>query len=230
MSRTEELRRPVRFLRVGESGDPGLERPRLAALAPAVERFRRTLAAPRRAEPAPDRSAQLPALGGPAAGREAPLATVMARPAARLAIPQELDPADDDEAEMQVPCESVAARSGGPALEDAPRAPVEQAAAFAAPADGDAPEGWADRMARMVSTLCTRADPAFVTWTVTVPMDPQTLPQTELRLHLAPHWLSLRFSSQSQQSVQLIAAHRDRLVQLLERTPGLPHGIDVEIS
>ena len=84
-------------------------------------------------------------------------------------------------------------------------------------------------MAKMIAGLCTGADPAFVTWTVTVPMDPQVLPDTELRLHLSPHWLSLRFATQSQRAARLISLHRPRLQSQLEHMANLPHGIDIEV-
>ena len=71
---------------------------------------------------------------------------------------------------------------------------------------------------------------AFVTWTVTVPMDPQVLPDTELRLHLSPHWLSLRFTTQSQRAARLISLHRPRLLSQLEHMANLPHGIDIEVT
>jgi predicted pyridoxine 5'-phosphate oxidase superfamily flavin-nucleotide-binding protein len=92
-----------------------------------------------------------------------------------------------------------------------------------------AEDAWPDRMAKMIAALCTRADPAFVTWTVTVPMDPQVLPDTELRLHLSPHWLSLRFATQSQRAARLISLHRPRLQSQLEHMANLPHGIDIEV-
>jgi hypothetical protein len=85
-------------------------------------------------------------------------------------------------------------------------------------------------MAQQIVQLCRRADPAFVTWTVTVPLDPDVLPDTELRIHLSEHWLSLRFASHSPRSTDLIFRHRSRLQLLLERTPNLPHGIDIEVT
>lgn len=226
MSRADELRRPVRLLRPGEVGDAGPEQPRAPApaLAPAAERFRRTLAGPRRAEPEP----QARAAAAPQAREPVPPVRAGAEQArAGLAEAVGFEPLQEtDEAGAVAP---PAAVEEAPLPADAPH---ERPAVAAAPGDapgGEPAEGWADRMARMVATLCSRADPAFVTWTVTVPMDPDTLPQTELRLHMAPHWLSLRFASESPRAVQLILAHRERLVALLRRAGGVPHEVDVEV-
>lgn len=238
MSHVDELRRPVRILRPADVGAAGPDRARLsgAGLAPAADRFRRTLAAPRGIEAMLDQEARS---GASPTGR--PPMSEATRPAVRLAMPALLEVVLDEaeaaqgghERGREVEAVAAAARQAGndlPSPDERPRRSVEGRPSLAAASAGAQEDKWADDMARKVIALCQRADPAFVTWTVTVPMDPDTLPQTDLRLHMAPHWLSLRFASQSSQSVRLIAAHRDRLVELLERTPGLPHGIDVEIS
>jgi flagellar hook-length control protein FliK len=89
---------------------------------------------------------------------------------------------------------------------------------------------WPQQMAQTIAALCARAEPAFVNWTVTLPMDPQVLPQTDLRLSLSQHWLSLRFITQSPQAHHLVCSHRHRLIEQLERLPQLPHGIDIEVT
>jgi hypothetical protein len=226
MSRADELRRPVRLLRPGEVGEVGPEQPRAPApaLAPSAERFRRTLAGPRRAEPEPQaRGAAAPQAREPVP----PAGAGVVRASAALAETSGLQPLlEPDEADAVAP---PAAVEDTPLPTDAPPERPTVAAVPGEAAGAEPVEGWADRMARMVATLCSRADPAFVTWTVTVPMDPDTLPQTELRLHMAPHWLSLRFASESPRAVQLILAHRERLVALLRRAGGVPHEVDVEV-
>jgi flagellar hook-length control protein FliK len=89
---------------------------------------------------------------------------------------------------------------------------------------------WPQQMAQTIAALCARAEPSFVNWTVTLPMDPQVLPQTDLRLSLSQHWLSLRFITQSPQAHHLVCSHRHRLIEQLERLPQLPHGIDIEVT
>lgn len=85
-------------------------------------------------------------------------------------------------------------------------------------------------MATMVTDICDHADPAFRNWTATLCLDPKVLPETKLRLSLSPHWLSLRFISDSQQATALVSTYRSELVSLLEKAPNLPHGIDIEIA
>jgi hypothetical protein len=226
MSRTDELRRPVRLLRPGEVGDAGPDQPRapVPAGAPAAERFRRTLAGPRRAEAEPQaRGAAAPQAREPVPPAGAGAVRASAALAEAVGLMPLLEP---DEAGAVAP---PAAVEDTPLPADTPREPPAVPAGPGETAGSEAAEGWADRMARMVATLCSRADPVFVTWTVTVPMDPDTLPQTELRLHMAPHWLSLRFASESPRAVQLILAHRERLVALLRRAGGVPHEVDVEV-
>lgn len=96
--------------------------------------------------------------------------------------------------------------------------------------DQEAQERWADRMASLVNQLCSRADPAFKSWTATLRMDPSVLPETQLRLSLSPHWLSLRFVTESAAATRLVSSHRTELQSLLERAPNLPHGIDIDIA
>lgn len=117
---------------------------------------------------------------------------------------------------------------------------AEQAGAEAPPAVARMSEGgasahveqdpWPEQMAQTIAALCARAAPSFVNWTVTLPMDPQVLPETDLRLSLSQHWLSLRFITQSVHSHHLVSTHRHKLLEQLERLPQLPHGIDIEVT
>jgi hypothetical protein len=99
----------------------------------------------------------------------------------------------------------------------------------AAPVDV-AQDPWPEQMAQTIAALCARAAPSFVNWTVTLPMDPLVLPETDLRLSLSQHWLSLRFITQSPHSHHLVSTHRHKLLEQLERLPQLPHGIDIEVT
>ena len=54
--------------------------------------------------------------------------------------------------------------------------------------------------------------------------------ETELQIHLSPHWLTLRFATQSVVSAALVSRHRSRLLAQLERMPSLPYGIHIELT
>lgn len=97
----------------------------------------------------------------------------------------------------------------------------------------DATQGtpaWLVETARQIEWLCARTDPAFQTWSVTVPMDPTTLPETELALSLSHFSLTLRFRTRSEQSAVLVSKHRSQLQTLLEKLPALPQNIDIDLE
>lgn len=231
MSRTES-RRPLRVLsaeEIAQLQQQQQQAPRNAAqlaAAQSADRFRRTLAgpAPRRAEPAaPSASPPSP-----------PLA--QARPsAAPPVLPRQVEEAlaCDDE---PVPVEQAgAAAAMEPRELAAAQQPPDDDAPAALAADGPAAvsleqDPWPQEMAETIANLCARAAPSFVNWTVTLPMDPLVLPETDLRLSLSQHWLSLRFITQSPQSHHLVCRYRQGLLEQLERLPNLPHGIDIEVT
>lgn len=215
MSRAD-ARRPLRLHAVSELAGE-LPRPDAGSPALAAERFRRTLlgGSRRGSEEASPRDTTRSASGsqGSAKASHGALALVLpptAEPPSPAGTVRPVLPALA--AEWQLPEPEAAQPSAITALTAA------------------AGEGWAEQMAQQVVGLYRRADPAFVTWTVTVPLDPLVLPETELRLHLSPHWLSLRFATQSPQSAQLVLLHSPRLQLLLQQTPELPHGIDIEVT
>jgi len=223
MSRAEP-RRPLRLLQPAEVAG----RPAAAAQAAAqqsADRFRRTLGAPRRQEtaeaatPASSSASTSPdtsAASTPGAGSKASADRhgALAQPAApratsrAAAILHVLPPQDEGQAPEALDV---------PADDDGPDVPAAAA------------DDWPERMAASIATLCARADPAIVNWTVTIPMDPAVLPDTTLQLSLSQHWLALRFSTQSPQSHHLVCRYRPRLLEQLERLPQLPHGIDIEV-
>lgn len=215
MSRAD-ARRPLRLHAVSELAGE-LPRPDAASPALAAERFRRTLlgGSRRGSEDAPPRDTTRGASGSQGLAK-----------ASHGALALVLPPTAES------PSPAGAVRPVLPALAaewQLPEPEAAQAPAITAPTAA-AGEGWAEQMAQQVVGLYRRADPAFVTWTVTVPLDPLVLPETELRLHLSPHWLSLRFATQSPQSAHLVLLHSPRLQLLLQQTPELPHGIDIEVT
>jgi len=227
MSRTD-ARRPIRFLTVSELAQqaPQSHSDNHVAMAQSADRFRRTLGAPLRrgttAAAAPrETSAGSASPTNPAQGGRAPDTPQRAGtlPARSL---------KDTEAVLRAA--PLQAASPAFSTEERPDRAVDDAEPLGADAAiTTAEDAWPDQMAKMIAALCNRADPAFVTWTVTVPMDPQVLPDTELRLSLSPHWLSLRFATQSVRATRLICLHRPRLLSQLEHMANLPHGIDIEV-
>jgi hypothetical protein len=244
MSRTES-RRPIRVLSADEIAllrQQQNQAPRSAAQLAALQsadRFRRTLAGPsRRAEaaapaasprPAPPTSAPptslLPSSAQPHPAQPAKAGAGLALHAVVQELPANDEPAATEPllaadtqwlalAAHQLPDgeAGTAALTDGLAVPELPRDP------------------WPEQMAHTIAGLCARAEPAFVNWTVTLPMDPQVLPETDLRLSLSQHWLSLRFITQSPRSHHLVCRYRQSLLAELERLPNLPHGIDIEVT
>ena len=223
MSRTEP-RRPLRLLQPAEVAG----RPAAAAQAAAqqsADRFRRTLGAPRRQETA---EAATPASSSASNASDTPAPTT---PGAGSKAP-----ADRHGALAQPAAPRATSRTAAILHVLPPQDEGQAPEALDVPADGDGPDmpaaaadDWPERMAASIATLCARADPAIVNWTVTIPMDPAVLPDTTLQLSLSQHWLALRFSTQSPQSHHLVCQYRPRLLEQLERLPQLPHGIDIEV-
>ncbi len=92
------------------------------------------------------------------------------------------------------------------------------------------PQGWDAALVDTISLLCRGADPHFHSWTILVPLNPETLPHTELRLSFSPHRLQLRFSTQSTRSLALVSAHHDALRSLLRQALPDDRHIDIEIT
>lgn len=92
------------------------------------------------------------------------------------------------------------------------------------------PEDWEHTLVDTVAELCRASDPAFHSWTVKVPLDPEALPHTELRLSFSPHHLRLRFSTQSTLSQALVSAHQDQLCGLLRDALPTARDIDIDLT
>lgn len=213
MTRTDENRRPVRVLPPAQVA--GTARP--LATTHAADRFHRTLSASRRIEPPPE--------------RPRPAAEPRVEPSpVRMPLPFVLPPLLDDDTPLP-PTGGAGPASGtdtamprGEARAQEPRPPA------IAPAAATDTGRWTEDTAQKIATLCNRADASFAHWSVTLPMDAQALPETDLVLSLSPYGLSLRFRTQSAVSSRLIATHKPRLQALLARTRGLPQDIDIEVT
>lgn len=236
MSRTES-RRPIRVLSAAEIAQLQQQQqaPRNAVQVAALQsadRFRRTLAgSSRRAEPAPLAQPSSPPAPQTSAGQRNQAA--QAKPPAG---PQ-LQPVVEEAAAIDnepAPVEQLAAAAMEWRDLTTQELPENDAStglvAEGLSAPGLSHDPWPEQMAETIASLCARAAPSFVNWTVTLPMDPQVLPETDLRLSLSQHWLSLRFITQSPQSHHLVCRYRQSLLEQLERMPNLPHGIDIEVT
>lgn len=211
----KDLRRPRRII-----PGPELPPPPPPATLQQAERFQRSLMQGRRHDlargEAPAARAAAPTM--PAAARSpappaagAAPAPLQQRPLSPLARLQ----AALDTAELQEP---------------PPQEATEPAhGAAAQPAAWQDEPAWEQELAEMVATLCSKADPAFQTWTVMVPLNPAVLPDTELRLSLSPERLSLRFQSGSAVARQLVLSHRPQLQRLLEQSLGHLRDIDIDL-
>jgi type III secretion control protein HpaP len=90
--------------------------------------------------------------------------------------------------------------------------------------------GWDATLVNTIATLCRRADPSLQGFSVTVPLNTEVLPHSELRLTLSQHYLMLRFRTQSTCSHDLVSRHLDSLrTMLAEALPDSRH-IDIELT
>lgn len=94
---------------------------------------------------------------------------------------------------------------------------------------GAAP-AWLQDTVQRIAWLCSRADPAFQSWSVTVPMDPAVLPDSEVLLSLSPYAMHLRFRTGSPEAAHLISLHRDPLRAQLEALGPGQRGIDIDLE
>lgn len=108
--------------------------------------------------------------------------------------------------------------------------PPVQAAGMAGTATDAEPPQWLRDTAQTITDLCLRADPAFQSWAVTVPMDPKVLPECDLALSLSAYAMTLRFRTVSSESRHLISQHRDQLHGLLARLGTAHRSIDIDLE
>lgn len=212
MTRTDENRRPVRVLPPAQVA--GTARP--LAATQAADRFHRTLATSRRVEPPPERPR-------PAAEPR------VERSPERAPLPFVVPPLLDDDTPL-APIGGAGPAAGTDTAAPRGETRTQEPPPVVAPAAAGDTGRWTEDTAQKIATLCNRADASFAYWSVTLPMDPQALPETDLVLSLSPYGLSLRFRTQSALSSRLIDAHKPRLRALLGRTRGLPQDIDIEVT
>lgn len=209
----EEIRR---LRRVIEAAPPAVARP--PADTRQAERFQRALGAPRRVDAEPRYE---PRGEPPAPGDEPPGDTAASAPPPGL----ERRPPPPVQATSSVIAAPDEPETTLPPVADAPDMPWPAAVAWL-----PLPQGWDAALVDTVATLCRRADPSFHGFSVTVPMNPETLPHTELRLTLSPHYLQLRFSTQSTRSHDLVLRHLVTLRAMLAQALPDSRHIDIELT
>ncbi|MFD1839887.1 Type III secretion protein (HpaP) [Paracidovorax cattleyae] len=192
--------------------------------------------------PAPETMAERPARSSQWAAEDGPAASQAAVPDSATPSPDTADsapdapaaPSDTPSPPLPVPAPAQQprqARQDGdtsrqqqdPGAEHPGPASPAGAAAAEAPA-------WLQDTVQRIAWLCAQADPAFQSWSVTVPMDPAVLPESEVALTLSPYAMSLRFRTRSSESARLISLHRDPLRAQLEALGPGQCGIDIDLE
>jgi type III secretion control protein HpaP len=87
-----------------------------------------------------------------------------------------------------------------------------------------------EELAHRVAALCTENEEGPETWSITLPIDPETLPETVLRIQASHGCMKFRFSTQSSKSVRVISQHMPALVSLLENALHTHGQIDVDLE
>ena len=218
----DSIHRPRRI--IPPNAPPPVETPAARALA---DRFARSLAgtplrreAMRNARPMKAAESERDPWAKETSLREAPRMPV--------ALPKESSPVPVAAA-APAPVAQVVAKRGADAAEEQP-APAQQRGQPVAAAPVAEEEDWGHDLVKRIVVLCRAADPAFQSWSVSMPLDPLVLPQTTLRLGLSPHRLTLGFRTDSPESLRLISGHSGRLVHLLERAMPMAREIDVDVT
>jgi type III secretion control protein HpaP len=121
--------------------------------------------------------------------------------------------------------EEADGRSSAPADAPPPLAWLSQgdAALPAAP-------GWDATLVNTIATLCRHTDPSLQGFSVTVPLNAEVLPHTELRLTLSAHYLQVRFRTESTRSHELVLTHLPNLRTLLVEALGEARHLDIEVT
>lgn len=88
---------------------------------------------------------------------------------------------------------------------------------------------WQGQVVDDVLRLTRRASSSMQNWTITLPLRPDVLPDSLLRIEAWPHSLSLRFATNSPISHGRIHAHRHRLEALLSQRLNRRYQIDVDV-
>ncbi|MEK8029340.1 type III secretion HpaP family protein [Ideonella sp. DXS29W] len=212
----------------------------------AAARFDAILRLPPRAESA-RRAIRTPPPAGPACSPPAPLEPN----AARAEGPDEAPSASEDTMDsaprpaprrFDAPIErrGAASRQHAGADDQAPdagrttqvtsRGPAPTGASDDHPDEADEATEAFERLAERLTPLCRRTGHSPDSWSVVLPLDPEVLPESELRIHASRDWLRLRFTTQSGASLHLISKHMDALGRRLTETLGPHRHIDVDIE
>lgn len=210
----EELRRVRRII----EGTPPVA-PRPVVDTRQAERFQRSLGTTRRVETDPRREPEResPAVPQPrGAASSEPARGAERRPysppvQASMPIVEASDEADDASAPPSPAPPSLAWLSQGDATQ--PAAP-----------------GWDVTLVNTIATLCRRTGPSLQGFSVTVPLNADVLPYTELRLTLSAHYLQVRFRTESTRSHELVMRHLPNLRALLVETLGDARHLDIELT
>lgn len=184
-----------------------------------AERFQRSLGPARRAEPEPRREAEPES--APVAAPRGTAASEPARGAERRPHSMPVQAA--------VPVVEATEEADG-----ASSAPADAPPPLAWLSQGDAAPpaatGWDVTLVNTISTLCRHTDPSLQGFSVTVPLNAEVLPHTELRLTLSAHYLQVRFRTESTRSHELVLKHLPNLRALLVETLGEARHIDIEVT
>lgn len=90
--------------------------------------------------------------------------------------------------------------------------------------------GWDVTLVDTIATLCRHTDPSLQGFSVTVPLNAEVLPHTELRLTLSAHYLQVRFRTESTRSHERVLEHLPTLRTLLAEALGDARHIDIEVT
>jgi hypothetical protein len=142
-------------------------------------------------------------------------------------------PAPAPEPEVAGPAQPFTAwpwmRAGG--LEPGPsRGDDSSAEAVSTASSASRDPAWLGDIVQQITQWTEGGDARFQHWSITVPLDPQALPDCELRLTLSPGTMALRFRTGSAESAALVSRHRDTLRARLEALPSSPTAIDIDLE
>lgn len=184
-----------------------------------AERFQRSLGAARRIEPDPRREAE---------PESAPVSTPRGATSSEPARGTERR-AHSMPVQAAVPVIEASDEADG--ASSAPNdAPPPMAWLSQGDANLPAAPGWDATLVNTIATLCRHTDPSLQGFSVTVPLNAEVLPHTELRLTLSAHYLQVRFRTESTRSHELVLKHLPNLRTLLAEALGEARHIDIEVT
>lgn len=106
----------------------------------------------------------------------------------------------------------------------------ERVGGCAAPSTVGEMEDWFKELAQGVGAMRRHSGRSFESWLIHLPMDPEVLPDTELRIRASLERMSLRFCTQSPKSVRLISEHSPVLQRSLEAILDMKGQIDIDLE